>query len=59
MRVLFMPDSLRVRPLIRRAGGSEVSFDPQPKAQAFVDWTPSVQTPSAAGQTHHFSPREV
>jgi hypothetical protein len=46
---------------IRRAGGSEVSFDPQPKAQAFSDWTPSTQTPapSAAGQTHRFSPREA
>jgi len=46
---------------IRRAGGSEVSFDPQPKAQAFADWTPSAQTPAppAAGQTHYFSPRKV
>jgi len=46
---------------ICRAGGSEVSFDPQPKAQAFADCTPSAQTPapSAAGQTHHFSPRKA
>ena len=50
-----------VEGIIRRAGGSEVSFDPQTKARAFADWTPSAQTPapSAAGQTHHFSPRKV
>jgi hypothetical protein len=57
----WLPALKRRCSAIRRAGGSEVSFDPLPKTQAFADWTPSAQTPapSAAGQTHHFSPRKV